>query len=147
MCSLVIIVDFVSICIRIWLYMYTAMQQLYRVHQLQLVSPSPSCSLVVFSSLGRHRHCRVCSNSCCSCSFEAEIIKIGQSSHKMYSNNIENFQVSTTTLYACTKRSGNLLKPPRRWNCPISSTQALTLLVNLFPSERFKKKRYKLLKQ
>ena len=30
-------------------------------------------------------------SSCCSCSFEAEIIKIGQSSHKMYSNNILNF--------------------------------------------------------
>ena len=32
---------------------------------------------------------RVYSNSCYSCSFEAEIIKIGQSSHKMYSNNID----------------------------------------------------------
>ena len=29
------------------------------------------------------------SNSCRRCSFEAEIIKIGQSSHKMYSNNID----------------------------------------------------------
>ena len=34
---------------------------------------------------------RVYSDSCCSCSFEPEIIKIGQSSHKMYSNNILNF--------------------------------------------------------
>ena len=34
---------------------------------------------------------RVYSNSCCSCSFEPEIIKISQSSHKMYSNNILNF--------------------------------------------------------
>ena len=34
---------------------------------------------------------RVYSNCCCSCSFEAEIIKIGHSSHKMYSNNIVNF--------------------------------------------------------
>ena len=39
---------------------------------------------------------RVHSNSCCSCSFEPEIIKIGQSSRKMYSNNIVNFQESTT---------------------------------------------------
>ena len=31
---------------------------------------------------------RVYSNSCSSCSFKPEIIKIGQSSHKMYSNNI-----------------------------------------------------------
>ena len=38
---------------------------------------------------------RVYSNCCCSCWFEAEIIKIGQSSHKMYSNNIVNFQEST----------------------------------------------------
>ena len=29
---------------------------------------------------------RVYFNNCCSCSFETEIIKIGQSSHKMYSN-------------------------------------------------------------
>ena len=43
-------------------------------------------------------------NCCCSCSFEAEIIKIGQSSHKMYSNNILNFQESTTILNACSKK-------------------------------------------
>ena len=36
--------------------------------------------------------------------FEPEILKIGQSSHKMYSNNIVNFQESTTTLNACTKK-------------------------------------------
>ena len=35
---------------------------------------------------------RVYSNSCWSCSFEPEIVKIGQSSHKMYSNYILNFQ-------------------------------------------------------
>ena len=34
---------------------------------------------------------RVYSNCCCSCWFEPEIIKIGQSSHNMYSNNIVNF--------------------------------------------------------
>ena len=33
------------------------------------------------------------SNCCCRCSFELEIIKIGQSSHKMYSNNIVNSRV------------------------------------------------------
>ena len=45
----------------------------------------------------------VYSNCCCSCSFEGEIIKIGQSSHKMYSNKILNFQESTIILNACTK--------------------------------------------
>ena len=43
------------------------------------------------------------SNSCCSCSFEPEIIKIGQSSHKLYINNILNFQESTTIFNARTK--------------------------------------------
>ena len=46
-----------------------------------------------------------CSNSCCSCSFKPEIIKIGQSSQKMYSNNILNFQEFTTILKTCKKKS------------------------------------------
>ena len=50
------------------------------------------------------------SNCCYSCSFEPEILKISHSSHKMYSNNIVNFQESTIILNACTKKSGNLLK-------------------------------------
>ena len=50
----------------------------------------------------------VYSNCCCSCSFEAEIIEIGQSSHKMYSNNILNFQESTI-LNACTKKVWKLI--------------------------------------
>ena len=45
---------------------------------------------------------RVYSNFCCSCSFEPEIIKIGQPSYKMYA----------TILNACTKKSGNLLNAP-----------------------------------
>ena len=44
---------------------------------------------------------RVYSNSCCSCSFESEIITIGQLSHR---NNILNFQESPTISNACTKR-------------------------------------------
>ena len=50
------------------------------------------------------------SNCCCSCSFEPEIIKIGQSSHKMYSNNIVNFQESTTILNACTNEVWKLIE-------------------------------------
>ena len=52
---------------------------------------------------------RVYSNCCCSCSFEPEIINIGQSSHKMYCNKIMNVQESTTILNTCTKKSGSLL--------------------------------------
>ena len=47
---------------------------------------------------------RVYSNSSCSSWFEAEIIKNGQSSYKMYINNILNFQESTTITYACKKK-------------------------------------------
>ena len=58
---------------------------------------------------------RVYSDCCCSCSFESKIITIGQSSHKMYSNNIVNFEESTIILNAYTKKSGNLLKAPRNY--------------------------------
>ena len=60
----------------------------------------------------------VYSNPCCRCSFEPEIIKIGQLSHQMYSNNKLNFQESTPILNACTKKSGNLLNALHKliWN-------------------------------
>ena len=48
-------------------------------------------------------------NCYCSSSFEPEIIKIGQSSHKMYSNNIVNIQESTTILNAHTKKIWKLI--------------------------------------
>ena len=47
---------------------------------------------------------RVYSNCCSSCSLEPEIIKIGQSSHKMYCNNIVNVQEPKTMLNAHTKK-------------------------------------------
>ena len=47
---------------------------------------------------------RVYSNCYRSCSFKLEIIKIGQLSHKMQSNNILNFQKSMTVLNAHTKK-------------------------------------------
>ena len=47
---------------------------------------------------------RVYSSSCCSCSFDAEIIKIGQ-----YSNNIMDFQESTTILNARSKKVWKLI--------------------------------------
>ena len=52
---------------------------------------------------------RVYSNWYCRCSFEHEIIKIGQSTHKMYSNNIVNFQESSTIYNAHTKKVWKLI--------------------------------------
>ena len=49
------------------------------------------------------------SNYCCSSSFEPEIIRIGQSSHEMYSNNIVNFQESRVILNANTKKFWKLM--------------------------------------
>ena len=75
-------------------------------------SSRPDCIFAIHQ-LWQSRFSSVYSNSCWSCSFEPEIIKICQSSHKMYSNSIVNFQESTTTLNACTKKSGNISHAPR----------------------------------
>ena len=58
----------------------------------------------------------VYSNSCCSCWFEPEIIKISLSSHKMYSNNILILQEPPPILNACPKKPGNWLNTPRTLN-------------------------------
>ena len=77
------------------------------------VSPRPDWIFEIHQ-LWQSGFIRVYSNCFCSFSFEAEIIKIGLSSHKMYSNNIVNCQETTTILNACTKKkSGNLLNAPR----------------------------------
>ena len=57
----------------------------------------------------------------------AEIIKIGQSSHKMYSNNLLNFQESTTILNVCTKKSGNLLNSlhMHEWDLALNKLRGL----------------------
>ena len=50
-----------------------------------------------------------------------EIIKISQSSHKMYSNNILNFQESTTILNVCTKKVWTLIEcSTYSLSCPLS---------------------------
>ena len=72
------------------------------------VSSRPDCIFEIHQ-LWQSGFSRVYSNCCCSCSFESEIIKIGESSHKMYSNNIVNFQESTTILNACTKKGWKLI--------------------------------------
>ena len=51
------------------------------------VSSRPDCIFEIYE-LWKLGFSRVYSNSWCSCSFEAEILKIGQSSHNMYSNDI-----------------------------------------------------------
>ena len=76
---------------------------------------------------------RVYSNFYCSCSFEAEIIKIGQSSHNMYSNNILNYQESMTIWNTCTKIVWKLLNaPPFNYFCQ-KNFKKLLYIENLLP--------------
>ena len=81
---------------------FSKFKQNFIAYRSSKVSSRPDCNFEIHQ-LWQSGFSRVYSNSCCSCSFELEIIKIGQSSHKMYSNNIVNFQESTTILNACTK--------------------------------------------
>ena len=67
------------------------------------VSSRPDCIFEIHQ-LWHSVFSRVYSNSCCRCFFEPESIKIGQPSHKMYSNNIVNFQEFTRILNACTEK-------------------------------------------
>ena len=94
---------------------FPSLVQNFIAYRFSKVSSRPDCIFEIHQ-LWQSGFSRIYSNCCCSCSFEPEIIKISQSSHKVYSNNIVNFQKSTTTLNAGTKKSGNLLKPHV---CPI----------------------------
>ena len=59
--------------------------------------------------LGQSGFLRVYSDCYCRCSFEPEIITIGQSSHKIYGKNILNVQGSTSILNAHTKKVWKLI--------------------------------------
>ena len=89
---------------------FPSLKQNFIAYRSSKVSSRPDCIFEI-DQLWQSGFSRVYSNCCCSCSFEPEIIKIGQM-YKMYSSNILNFQESTTILNACTKKSGNLLNAP-----------------------------------
>ena len=100
----------------LWHHSFPSLKQNFIAYRSSKVSWRPDCIFEIHQ-LWQSGFSRVYSNCCRSCSFEREIIKIGLSSHKMYSNNIVNFQESTTILNVCTKKSGNLLKAPRSNPC------------------------------
>ena len=81
---------------------FSSLKQSFIAYRSSKVSSGPDCIFEIHQ-LWQSGISRVYSNCCRSCSFEGEIIKIGQSSHKMYSNNIVNFQESTIILNAFTK--------------------------------------------
>ena len=72
---------------------FPSLKQNFIAYRSSKVSSRPDCIFEIHQ-LWQSGFSRVYLNCCCSCSFEPEIIKIGQSSHKMYNNNILNFQES-----------------------------------------------------
>ena len=88
---------------------FPSLKQNFITYHYFKLSSRPDCIFEI-DQLWQSGFSRVYSNSCCSCSFEPEIIKIGPLSHKMYSNNILNFQESTTILNACTEKVWNLIE-------------------------------------
>ena len=92
---------------------YATLKQNFIAYHSSKVSWRPDCIFEIHQ-LWQSGFSRVYSNSCSSCSFEPEIMKICQSSYKMYINDILNYQESTTNLNVCTKKSGNLLNAPRK---------------------------------
>ena len=91
---------------------FPSLKQNFIAYRSSKVSSRPDCIFEIHQ-LWQSGFSRAYSNCCWSYWFEPEIIKIRQSSHKMYSNNILNFQESMTILNASTKKSGNLLNAPR----------------------------------
>ena len=87
---------------------FPILKQNFIAYRSSKVSSRPDCMFEIHQ-LWQSGLSRVYSNCCCSCSFEPEIIKFGQSSHKMYSNNIPNFQDSTIISNAFTKNVWKLI--------------------------------------
>ena len=89
-------------------HFFPSLKQNFIAYRSSKVSSCPDCIFEIHQ-LWQSSLSRVYSTSCCSCTFKSEIMKIGQSSHKVYSNNIVNFQGSTTILNVCTKKVWKLI--------------------------------------
>ena len=83
---------------------FPSLKQNFTAYCSSNVSSYPECIFKIHQQW-QSGFSRVYSNCYCSCSFEPEIKQISQSSHKMYSSYILNFQESTTILNAHTKKS------------------------------------------
>ena len=90
---------------------FPSLKQNFIADRSSKVSSRPDC-IYEIHKLWQSGFSRVYSNWCCNCWFEPEIIKIGRSSQKMYSNNRVNFHESTTILNAHTKNVWKLIVCP-----------------------------------
>ena len=92
---------------------FPSLKQNFIAYSFSKVSSRPDCIFEIHQ-LWQSGFSRLYSNSYCSCSFEPKIIKIGQSSHKMYSNNSE-FSWVYDNFKCLWKKSGNLFNAPRTY--------------------------------
>ena len=112
--------------------LFLSLKQNFFAYPSSKVSSCPDC-IYEIHHLWQSGFSRLYSNSCCSCSFEQKLIKISQSFHKLYINNILDFQESTTILNACTKKkSGNLLNARRMSVCARVCVRACTIRVYIY---------------
>ena len=86
----------------VFVVVFPSLKHNFIAYRSSKVSSCPDCIFEIHQ-LWKSGFSRVYSNFYCNCSFKPEIIRIGQSSHKMYSNNILNFQESMTVLNAVQK--------------------------------------------
>ena len=84
-------------------HFFPSLKQSFIAYHSSKVSSRPDCIFEIHQ-LWKSGFSRVYCNCCCSCSFQPEIIKIGQWSHNMCSNNILNIQESMRILHACTQK-------------------------------------------
>ena len=87
---------------------FPSLKQNFIAYRFSNVSSRPDCIFEIHH-LSQSGFSMVYSNSCCICSFEPEMTKICQSSHKMYSNNTLNFQECPTILNADGKKVWKLI--------------------------------------
>ena len=111
-------VPYVSVAI------FPSLKQNFIAYRSSKVSSRPDCIFEIHQ-LWQTGFSRVYSNCCCSCSFETEIIKVGQSSHTMYSNNMLNLQESTTVLNTCAKSLETYWRHHVKWQIYISTNIVL----------------------
>ena len=90
-------------------HFFPSLKRNFIAYHSSKVSWRPDCIFEIHQ-LWQSGFSRVYSNSCSSCSFEPEVRKIRHSSYKIYSNNILNFQESTTILNAHTKKVWKLIE-------------------------------------
>ena len=90
---------------------FPSLKQNFIAYRYSKASSLPDCIFEI-NQHWKSTFSRVYFNFCYRCSFEPEIIKISQSSYKMYSNNILNFKESRTILNASTEKPRDLLKAP-----------------------------------